>query len=1252
MSKSPRKAQWGMQQHQQRRDPSPLRGTGGAAQWDASITLRAVQSESLQMRNSSNVPKYPPSPKSTTFPSSSSSSLHSSRPGTMTNVSSSMGSSTNTSNGTSLSHTKESIGQSCLDSGPTVARPGLQKNQNGFHSYSLSVDTAKAQQQFQPHPQTALGLFRSIEATSPTSTAEGPYHYWRGGDSPALIKGNEPPLEYAERRPSWTLEHVSSTRRAAPHLSPNTAAIDHHHHEIQQKNAESRGNAMDATQMIEQEAKELMLLRSGSNKKMETGQIVKPLRVSSRHPQGATDYSAKSSDKIRSQCTAEKVRFDDSRPTIKRTSSQEPTSSPSRTSFFKKAFGVSSSPQKRKDKVVKVDRRTSSRQHSNSASPRSIVRNSHSASSLRQMGRQGNTLSRMISAPTLVETSSTASPVQGRSEFLPSPSPRSRAETLENAQKEMLTVQITDDQPKRRKRAPPPPPPRRKYSTNSSFSATSRSPTTPISPSTPPEENSKPAVVAYYDDDDGIDGRKDSLSTIGRNPSLQLTEDFSMIGQIPLDFISGVGKERKLSNTESLASIYDQESWLGHTPQGNETSLPLSNYQPSKLGPKNRGINKNDLSPLVKDSIVELQEPDSSRDEAESSKSEGRLSHLVHLEDINEQGKAKFSQFQDDKRASVYEDADSGFASNEESISSEDESISPIIVKRRPFTPKYYKIVRTTDEDSKEMEFLDSIYLYEEEEEEEESQSIDHSIPDSLDRFNTSLTTAEQEEIHRFVKTYGKNIRSVRASVQMDLEDANKKSLPIEKVWQERQEGKRGVLSFLLASISSTMNYLTPIKFRDIHQIRQKHDSSSYSQLEQFHMESLKDNSERLFLASVPMYEMLLQRLWHISHWTKKLQSLGWCLTYFSLWYFGALFSGAFAILILKIFNERKSGKKRGTLLSLEELQARSQILERFSKGKSDIVKPEHTTLHSSVTSSPTLACDENDFTSSTIVLLCKHTEAISNGIAKIADIHERMYNMFRWSHTPATNRTLILMTLFMLMSFFINASQVLSCLELIFGIHFFLLVPILSRIKYTAGKETLFPFFSFFDFILSGVPNDAQNALLIMRKGDMSERSLSQSQDEIKGSKDDNDYDEIVIQPAHARGQRFQSKEEIQQKMTWAAKETTFSAKYHDSFGFLTITSERLTFKTGSPSFEVLFDIALEQIAQLDKIRKGNVESSIHDEGLRLTVKQDQKGNSEQVISIHTFLNMNLRDEVFNRILALAPQRWHKQVGISDGTA
>ncbi|PWN33701.1 uncharacterized protein FA14DRAFT_180337 [Meira miltonrushii] len=1203
-NKSPRKAQWGMHQHRHRRDPSP-----SGAQWDASITLRAVQSESLQMRNPSNVSKYPPSPTSTTFSSASYNTL----PSTMMTTNTS---STSTSNRTTMSNsTDPPIGQQAIN---------LRGRPAGFHSYSLSVDTAKAQQQ------TALGLFRSTEATSPTSTTGSQYHYWRGGDSPVLMKGSEPPFNYAERRPSWTQENVSSTRRGAPLLSPTSTSFDQPR--TQHKRAESHSNPLDNIKLIEQEAKALMLLRSESGQKSEKNAPVKPLRISSRMPEGVTDYSS-----AEKEGNKERVRFDDSRPTAKRSLTVEPTPT-SRPSFFKKAFG---SPLKKTEKEAKEERRTTQTM----PTTRSIVRNSHSSSSLRQKSKQRDTLTRMISAPTLIETSSTASPVQTQMQF----PQNDRKETLPKAEDSIAG--LNGNQPKRRKRAPPPPPPRRKHSENSTNTQSSRSPISPLSPSeplTPPEEKGGDiaAIVGYSDE---AQFRKNSASTIRKNSAVHMTEDFSLIGHMPLDFINGVGKERKFSNTESLGSIYDQESWAGHTPQENELALPSPTYQHAKLsGGKNRGRKKSDLSPLVKDRIVELQEPDTSIDTSDTSnESQQSSSHLLYLDEIRETRRR--SQVKDDRRATVYEDADSGLASNEESLNAESDSESPIIVKRRPSEPRYYKIVRTTDEDSNELEYLDSIHLYDEESQSELTEESSSVTASSIERANSSLTTAEQEEINRFVKNYGKNIRSVRASALMDLDDAAQRPSSIEKVWQERQEGKRNVISFVLATISGTMTYLTPIKFKDIHQIRNYNNiNESDHQVEQFHMESLKDNCERLFLASVPMYEMLFTRLWHISHWSKKLESLSWFTAYFTLWYCDALIPGALAILIFKIVNERESGRKRGSMLTSEELQSRSKMLEQFSEG----VKIDPASMSSSATSSPTLAGDENSFTSSSSEVtnaLRQHTQAISNFTAKVADIHERMYNMSRWSYTPATVRTLIIVGFTMAISLFFNASQILHCVELIFGVHFFILVPILSRFKSLSGKAN-FSIFSLFDFALSGVPNDAQNALLIMRKSNANEsdRESKQSRDKRKCIAE---FDDVVIQPAHARGGRYRTKEDSPTKMTWAAKETTFTATYDDQVGLLMISSKRILFRTGGPSFIVLLDIELEQIAQLDKVRKATIKDSIRNEGLRITVKQDFGTNTEPSISIHTFLNMNLRDEAFNRVLALAPQRWHKQIGVNSST-
>lgn len=168
-------------------------------------------------------------------------------------------------------------------------------------------------------------------------------------------------------------------------------------------------------------------------------------------------------------------------------------------------------------------------------------------------------------------------------------------------------------------------------------------------------------------------------------------------------------------------------------------------------------------------------------------------------------------------------------------------------------------------------------------------------------------------------------------------------------------------------------------------------------------------------------------------------------------------------------------------------------------------------------------------------------------------------------------------------------------------------------------------------DALLYDVPTDAQHAILTLRRRAASGEQLVHRADFSQISLSPTSFDHRVSQ------QDLQHASDV--------LEGAFFAKHDNQSGHLIVLASRIIFRTlaGKPFTEgpvslvddfsrgsatkgckITFDARLEKVVRLDKVEEN---------GLEVRLKNGQRFRVEAV---------ERRDEAFNRMLALAPQRWH----------
>lgn len=114
---------------------------------------------------------------------------------------------------------------------------------------------------------------------------------------------------------------------------------------------------------------------------------------------------------------------------------------------------------------------------------------------------------------------------------------------------------------------------------------------------------------------------------------------------------------------------------------------------------------------------------------------------------------------------------------------------------------------------------------------------------------------------------------------------------------------------------------------------------------------------------------------------------------------------------------------------------------------------------------------------------------------SSLADVHERFKNFALWRNPAATWRALCLLGLGMVLTLFSTPWMTARLPGLVLGCLIFVLAPIVEHRPAWLGTEWTNPF----DFLLAGVPNDAQYAMEVLRRRAVLGQKLTGDEDLAK---------------------------------------------------------------------------------------------------------------------------------------------------------
>ena len=353
------------------------------------------------------------------------------------------------------------------------------------------------------------------------------------------------------------------------------------------------------------------------------------------------------------------------------------------------------------------------------------------------------------------------------------------------------------------------------------------------------------------------------------------------------------------------------------------------------------------------------------------------------------------------------------------------------------------------------------------------------------------MKSYEELEVERFLADFGKNVHQVRSTGIADI-DHGKHTWPLRSDWRHGESQKLNVVGFAFAYAISFLTYLSPSRFMDLQAGTTAEDLQEALHEEQFRLASLRANAERLYMTALPMYEGLFARARRIWRWEGKFRTACWCASYFTLWYRGMLLPALFALMIYSVLRIGSFPPKPDVLREmLQRQQRRTNELQQAKDAPADDVLqqaqqapgPKKATRYG-------LAADA----------MRRYGKAATVVTSALADVHERIKNFIMWRSAPATWRALVLLTLAMLVTLFSTPLMMARLPGLALGLCFFVIAPIAEHRPEWLGVEWTNPF----DFLLAGVPNDAQYAMVVLRKRAATGEALTGDKDVAHWINDD----------------------------------------------------------------------------------------------------------------------------------------------------
>lgn len=343
----------------------------------------------------------------------------------------------------------------------------------------------------------------------------------------------------------------------------------------------------------------------------------------------------------------------------------------------------------------------------------------------------------------------------------------------------------------------------------------------------------------------------------------------------------------------------------------------------------------------------------------------------------------------------------------------------------------------------------------------------------------------EELEVARFLNSFGKHVHEVRSTAPLAPGSFTQPHFPSKTDWityaSDGSAPSFNAVGYYLACVTALVSYMSPNQMVDLQrengstksfdEVGDESDDEEESMLrEEFRLQSLKANSERLYYSALPLWEALGSRLRRLWRWESKLTSAVSMTLYTFLWWRGLLISSIiFGVIMLVLF--LKTYPPKPDIL-------RDILTRQRHRDESDKNEARSSVVASSLTSRRAQSEPRSKYSLSAEASRNYGLQA-SMIAGAVADGHERAKNFALWRASGATWRLLVWLTVVFFVSLAIKPVHLMRVPGAVLGLLFFFLAPVKKYKPHWLGTERSNPF----DFVFAGVPNDAQYSMEILRQ-------------------------------------------------------------------------------------------------------------------------------------------------------------------------
>jgi len=389
------------------------------------------------------------------------------------------------------------------------------------------------------------------------------------------------------------------------------------------------------------------------------------------------------------------------------------------------------------------------------------------------------------------------------------------------------------------------------------------------------------------------------------------------------------------------------------------------------------------------------------------------------------------------------------------------------------------------------------------------------------------MKSYEELEVERFLTDFGKHVHQVRSTGFVDPA-LGTHAWPTKEEWRHSETKQLNVAGFTFAYFLSFLSYLSPSRFMDLQSGTTTEDLHDALQEDQFRLAALRANAERLYMTALPIYEGLFASMRKIWRWDNMFKTGLWFGAYFTCWFRGLLLPALFGLMIWNILLVGSYPPKPEVLRNmLRQQQRRTLELQQAKEANGeDVIRQAQEDPTTSKVDDETSNID-NGYAPNTTTTKKKtkyglaadatrrYGKAATILTSALADIHERIKNFIMWRSVPATWRAITLLFLAMLITCFSTPWMMARFPGLAMGICFFIVAPIMEYRPEWMGVEWSNPF----DFLLAGVPNDAQYAMIVLRKRAARGEALTGDKDVVHWLNDE----EGIVEEGDNTGERVE---------------------------------------------------------------------------------------------------------------------------------